>query len=86
MIFFGGHTKNRSSFSLWKKICGQKAHKSFSGKFGVIQAKIFHTPKISLLLDLCAEYSTIWGIFVNDAKLMSPNFINIHFDQKSYFQ
>jgi len=25
--------------------CGQKAHKSFSGKFGKIQAKILRTPK-----------------------------------------
>ena len=40
--FFGGHTKIRSSCSLWEKICGQK---SFSGKFGEIRAKILCTPK-----------------------------------------
>ena len=44
-LFFGGHTKIRSSCSLWEKICEQKAHKSFSGKFGEIRAKILCTPK-----------------------------------------
>ena len=42
-LFFGGHTKNRSSCSLWEKICGQKAHKNFSGKFGEIREKIHPT-------------------------------------------
>jgi len=50
--FFGGHTINRSSCSLWDKICGQKAHKNFSGKLGEIGAKILRTPKICLLLHL----------------------------------
>ena len=33
-FFFENHTKNIFSSSLWEKICGQKAHKNFSGKFG----------------------------------------------------
>jgi len=36
-----------------KKICMQKFHKNFSGKFGEIRAKILRTPKICLLLHLC---------------------------------
>jgi len=43
--FFGGHTKNRFSLPLWEKICGKKAHKNFSGKFGEIWAKILRTTK-----------------------------------------
>jgi len=43
--FLGGLTKNRSSCSLWENICGQQAHKSFSGKFEEIRAKILRTPK-----------------------------------------
>jgi len=39
--FFGGCTKKRSSRSLWDKICSQKLHKKFSGKFGEIRAKSF---------------------------------------------
>ena len=41
----GGHTKKRSSWSLWEKICRQTSHKNFSGKFGEIEAKILRTPK-----------------------------------------
>jgi len=37
---------------LWKRICRQKLHKIFSGKFGEIRAKTFATPKICLLLNL----------------------------------
>ena len=43
--FFGGHTKIRSSWSLWEKICRQKSNKNFSAKFGEIRAKILRTPK-----------------------------------------
>jgi len=64
--FFGGHTKNKYSCSLWEKIYGQKAHKNFSGKFGEIRAKILRTPKICLLLmrndlALCGELK-LWLI------------------------
>ena len=43
--FFGGHTKSKNSCSLWEKVCGQKAQKNFSGKFGEIRAKILRTSK-----------------------------------------
>ena len=45
--FWRSHTKNRSScsFSLYEKICGQKVHKNFSGRFEEIRAKIPCTPK-----------------------------------------
>ena len=43
--FFGGHTNKRSLWSLWDKVCRQKSHKNFSGKFGEIRAKILRTPK-----------------------------------------
>jgi len=36
-LFFGVH--------VWEQICRQKSHKSFSGKFGGIQAKILRTPQ-----------------------------------------
>ena len=29
---FGGHTKKRSSWSSWEKICREKSHENFSGK------------------------------------------------------
>ena len=38
---FGGNTKNRTSWSLWEKICGQKAHKNVSSKFVEIRVKTF---------------------------------------------
>jgi len=44
--FFGGHTKKRSSWSLWQKICHTKfSHQNFLGKSGNIRAKILRTPK-----------------------------------------
>jgi len=42
---FGGHTKSTSSCSVWEKVCGQKAHKNFLGKFGEFRANILRTPK-----------------------------------------
>ena len=42
--FFGGHTKNRSSSSLWEKMCEQKAHKNVLGKFGEIRTKMLLDP------------------------------------------
>jgi len=50
--FFGGHTNNKSSCSLWEKICGQKEDKNFSGKFGEFGQKSFAPPKLCLLLHL----------------------------------
>ena len=41
--YFGGYTKNKSSWFLWEKIYRQKLHKNFSGKFGEIRAN-FCTP------------------------------------------
>ena len=46
--FFGGNTETSSSWSLWEKICRQKSHNNFSGKFGEIRAKIHCTPKYLL--------------------------------------
>ena len=43
--FLGGHTKKKSSWSFWEKICRKNCTKNFSGKFGEIRAKILRTPK-----------------------------------------
>ena len=35
----------RSPWSLWEKICREKLHKNFSGKFGEFRSKMLRTPK-----------------------------------------
>jgi len=42
-FFFGGHPKKKV---FMRKYLHKKWSNSFSGKFGKIQAKILHTPKI----------------------------------------
>ena len=55
--FFRGHTKNRSSCSLWEKICGQKVYKNFRASLGKYWQKSFTPPKICLLLHLSSDPS-----------------------------
>ena len=40
-------TKKEVFISLWKKICRQKFHKNFSGKFGETRAKFFSPQKFA---------------------------------------
>jgi len=59
---------------LWEKICGQKAHKNFSGKFGEIRAKILRTPKICLFLHLCDKASAMSGTHAGvQRRMKDPN-------------
>jgi len=45
--FIGGYTKNRSSWSLWEKICRQKLHKKLFGQIWRTSGKILRTSKFA---------------------------------------
>ena len=58
--FFGGHTKKRSSWSLWEEICRQNCTKTFRANLGKFWQKSFAFPTNCLFLHLWWKGTSVY--------------------------